>query len=1256
MTFVLKKKKKKEKKKGKIRRKRMEMRMVRQHPASQFRFATSKDRWLMVLGSVMAFLHGAALPAMMVVFGEMTDVFIFATQMDRFIDAILPNLTVIFPNITKDWIKDHSYIFEVSVVMGAIVVVVGYLQVVCWRTSAVNQCQRIRKSVYKSILRQHIGWFDTRDSTELNARLSDDINTIEQGIGDTLSITIQMISAFHAGVIIGLLYCWDLTLVVLSSAPIFIAISVYVVWTGTKFADKELSAYARASSIAHEVFSSIRNVVTFGGQDKAIKMYETSIDEPLEMEKKKGLAVGIGLGLTYGFIYVLFGAAFLYGVDKLLADRGLTAGDILLSFFAILQALFSLGYGLPKLQEFSKARGAAYCIFQLIDTKSEIDSCSEEGTVPDSIEGNLEFRDVSFSYPSRPNTQVLKHLSFQLRHGQIVALVGSSGSGKSTVLQLLQRFYDPQVGQILLDGNNVRDLNVKWLRSQIGMVNQEAVLFGTSIGANISFGKEGCTQEDIERASKLANAHEFIQKLPQKYDTLVGEEGALLSGGQRQRIAIARALVRDPRILLLDEATSALDPENEGLLQTAFNQARKGRTTITISHRASTIGSADIIIGLNKGRVVEMGNHSELLQQDGIYASLIRNQLSLATTNTVHKQRLAYHRNQMILLPMKSKTKYGSNSPFPFKEILKMNRPEWRSITVGVFFAIISGAVNPTTSVLVAQQLNVRRANRERLYLNPFQQTFARIGVGYIWNETVVFSCAMFGVAVACTVSMFLQNAMFTRSGGYLTRRLRRMAFRAYINQDIAFFDDNNNSTGTLCARLASDTSAVQGATGFRLGTIAQSIASLGGGICIGFIFSWKMTLVILTFAPALMLTGFIATKMASGVGVQGRQTLDQASKIASESIAHIRTVAMLNREEQLFEEYETTYAATYKIKRRRLHWQGLAYSLSQSMLFFSQGAGFALGGYLVEFEGLHFDKMFMVFFAIAYGAMTTGEMNSFAPNYSSAKLGAARLFSLFKQKPKLHSNDKFSGGFEFENVQFSYPTRPETPVAESLSMRVDPGKVVALVGSSGCGKSTVVQLLQRFYDPQHGSVKIGDRDIRSIDLQWLRSQIGVVSQEPVLFDCSIRENIAYGDNTRKVPFDEVIAAARQANIHSFIESLPQGYETNAGDKGAQLSGGQKQRVAIARALVRNPKILLLDEATSALDSDSEMVVQEALKNAQVGRTSLVIAHRLSTIQHADCIYVIHNGHVVEKGTHETLIDLKGHYFEMNKAQVASRD
>ena len=565
----------------------------------------------------------------------------------------------------------------------------------------------------------------------------------------------------------------------------------------------------------------------------------------------------------------------------------------------------------------------------------------------------------------------------------------------------------------------------------------------------------------------------------------------------------------------------------------------------------------------------------------------------------------------------------------------------------GIAAALVCGAGYPIMSYLYGKVINALMVppslyHQMRHDINIYAGCFiALAGVEFC------FYCILLGC--------------LTYHSEQLVHHIRLGTFQHFLRMDISFFDDDANSTGALTSALSKDGQAVEGFGGSTLGQVFNSLAVLFGGIIMSIVINWRLGLVCTACVPILVGCGFLRLKILSSIEERSKKAYEKSGNYACEGVSAIRTVASLTRENSVCEIYNEHVDAQVKKSRIPLTRSAIVYGLSQGLTPLIMGLGFWYGSTLMRKHITSSYEFFTAFSSVIFGAQSAGQIFSFAPSMGKAKQAAQNVARIFDVQPNIDSTSTEGdimkdvvGDIEFRDVHFRYPTRRHVPVLRGLNLSVKKGQFVALVGPSGCGKSTTISLIEMFYRPLAGQVLIDGVDIATLNVSNYRSHIGLVQQEPVLYQGTIRENILLGigeKESSEVSDEEVFAAAKKANIHNFIMSLPDGYDTACGSKGTLLSGGQKQRIAIARALIRNPKVLLLDEATSALDSESEKVVQAALDEAAKGRTTIAVAHRLSTIQNADIIYVFDQGKIVESGTHDELIEKRDIYYQLVRMQ-----
>ncbi|XP_057672647.1 ATP-dependent translocase ABCB1-like [Diorhabda carinulata] len=1211
-----------------------------------FSFANKLDKCLMTLGLLSATATGIIQPLNTILFGKLTgDIIEYAET--------LYNMTMTPDERNKaeeKFFDGIRYFASMNSLIGVGMFIFSYLATVSFNYSATRQIFRIRSAYLKAILNQDVGWYDVNQTGDFSSRIADDLFKFEDGIGEKVPIFMTFQVVFITSLIIALTKGWELALICLTSLPAtLIALGIVGLLT-TKLAKNELEAYGIAGSIANETLSLIRTVTAFGGQQKEIERYNKNLIFARKNNIRRSMFGAIGFGLLWLMIYSSYALAFWYGVKLVLRDRNesdpvYTPQNMVTVFFSVMTGSMNFGIASPYIEAFGISKAAAAKIFSVINHAPTINASKGKGKKLNSLRGNVQFKNVNFSYPSRKDVPIFKQLSLNIDAGETVALVGTSGCGKSTVIQLIQRLYDADSGEVMIDGTPIKDFDLTWLRSQMGVVGQEPVLFGTTISENIKYGKEGATDDEVVTAAKKANAHNFIQLLPNGYNTLVGEKGAQLSGGQKQRIAIARALIREPTLLLLDEATSALDNTSEAKVQAALDAASVECTTIIVAHRLSTIRGANKIIVLENGSVVEQGNHDELMALQKEYYKLVMAQVkSTEQFGVSHQNKTdsSILQNEDEVKTPNQNEKYKEIDDFlvdnsvSIWEIVKMNAPEWPYILLACAGSIVVGCGMPVFAVLFGSILG----------------TLAIADEDTVRTETYKYCLYFVFGGIATMISVFIQMYMLGIAGEKLTERVRSNLFKAMISQEIGFFDKEANGVGALCSKLSTDAANIQGATGQRVGTILQSISTFCLAIGLSMYYEWKLGLVTAAFTPIILVAMFFERRNTSGQSDSRDKALQTSTRVAVEAVGNVRTVAALGLEDKFHRIYISELLPNYKSSLKKVHWRAIVFGLSKSLLFFAYATAMYYGGYLIR-DGLSYEKVFKVSQAQIMGTVSIANSLAFSPNVSKGITAARKVrtflsrIPLIRDKINAKNMNEVQGKLNFESIEFTYPTRPNVLILKGLDLNILQGKTIALVGESGCGKSTIIQLIERFYDPSSGEVHLDGVNLKDVALGSLRSHMGIVAQEPNLFNKSIADNIAYGDNSRDVPMDEIIQAAKNANIHNFITGLPQGYNTELGEKAVRLSGGQKQRIAIARALVRNPKILLLDEATSALDTESEKVVQEALDTAKKGRTCVTIAHRLTTIQDADLICVVQNGVIAESGTHEELIKKNGLYYKL---------
>jgi ATP-binding cassette subfamily B protein len=940
-----------------------------------------------------------------------------------------------------------------------------------------------------------------------------------------------------------------------------------------------------------------------------------------------------------------------------------------------------------------EARASVVRVLDVIDSQPAITDTPDAIALPADATG-LRFDDVRFGYV--PGQPVLRGLSFSIEPGETVAVVGASGSGKSTIAQLLPRFYDPESGSISLGGHDISGVTRDSLRAAIGLVMEDSFLFSDSVRANIAYGRPDATIEEVIAAAQVAQAHEFILRLPKGYDTVVGEQGLTLSGGQRQRVALARALVTDPRLLLLDDATSAIDPRLEAEIHAALHEVMRGRTTLIIAHRRSTLNLADRIVVLDQGRVTDSGTFSELEERCPLFRELITGPGEENADGAGFAARLVRPRGGRTLeevLDYRTLAGAGAGAGAPRGGTAGIaglggagGRGRGRAggganNLTGTFSSLPPSpellaaveALPPTQDVpdvplgparAADQQFTLRRLLRPLtvaliigLVLDGLDAVaglalpaLVRNGIDNgvetkVFHAIVVVSLIGLAIVLADWVVNIAETMVVGRNGERLLFTLRVKLFAQLQRLGLDFYE--REQSGRIMTRMTTDVDALSSFLQTGLITMVSSVLTFFGVLAALLIINLELGLAVLCIFPVLLVATLVFRSKSAKAYSESRDKVAVVNADFAENVAGLRVTQAFRREPVNQDRFSGRSNAFRTSRLRAQRYIAIYFPFVQTL---STAAGAIV---LVLATG-----------EMRNGTLTTGALIAyllyidmvFSPvqqlsqvfdGYQQAMVGLRRITDLLRlgtsTPPAIHPviAGRLRGRIELRDVDFSYTNTDANQLA-GINLTIEPGETVALVGQTGAGKSTLVKLIARFYDVTSGVVLIDGTDVRDYDLASYRHRLGIVPQESYLFAGTVRDSIAYA---RPDASDaEVEAAAHATGAHDMIIQLSGGYAHEISERGRNLSAGQRQLIALARAQLADPAILLLDEATAALDLAAEAAVNHAISELTAARTTIVVAHRLTTASQADRIVVLDQGGIAETGTHTELLAARGTY------------
>ena len=1112
-----------------------------------------------------------------------------------------------------------------------------------WRTLVAHKTASIvqkmlRRRLYDQIVTLGPGYAGRQRSGELVLSLVDGVEQLETYFGQYLPQL--LVSAITPVLIFAFVAFLDLPVALTLLIAAVIALAAPALWHqfDTKKSQERQDAYAVFASEFLDAVQGLATLKAFGQSrpradllaDKARDVFRTT----MWVLATNSLARGI----TDTAIAV--GAAFALGLGAhRVASEQMELTVLLIILMMGVEIFRPMRDLRTVLHQGMVGLSAAQGIYRILDAHPPIVEKSN-AIEPVDPQPTISFESVRFSYPEQQHC-VHEQLDISIVPGERVGIVGASGCGKSTIVRLLLRFYDPDQGTVKLGGHDIKDLSLAALRQQISVVNQDTFLFHGSIGENIRLGNPTATDVEVTNAAKSANIHEFVSGLPQAYDSLIGEKGIKLSGGQRQRVAIARALLRDSPILILDEALSAVDAENEAFIQQALNRLMKGRTTLVLAHRLSSVINCDRILVLDQGKVAESGNHSQLMASNGIYSELMSEQAREADREQPEEK--ASSEIAAASLPQQDVAE-DINS-VPTEGIIKAEGLNWRQVV-----NILMGHIMPWKGRLTLT------------FIFGVLRVVAFIGVGALSALIVLalknhapYTHYLIGLAIVAPLSGVLH--------WFESWIAHDMAFRLLAEMRISVFRKLDQlapaylvrrRTGDLMGIATQDVELVEY---FFAHTVAPAFVAVLGPVVVVFILGTANGWIAAALVPFLLAVGLSPFLMRGSVDHLGSRSREAAGELAAHAIDSVQglgEIVSYQQEDSRGNQFDELGERHISLRLPFFGQLTLQHTLLEVFTGLGGLAVVTTGAFLAGTQAIDSGVLPLLTILAMAAFLPVSEIAQVGRQLADTLGATRRVYALENEPvpvidgPGVQKSVN-SAAITLSSACFSYPGRPRQVLAD-VGFTIPAGKTIALVGPSGAGKTTLAQLLMRFWDPTEGIITLGGTDLRDYHLDDLRARIALVAQDTYLFNNSLRENILIAKPTASDT--ELAQAVELAALSDLVKSLPQGLNTPVGERGTSLSGGQRQRVAIARAFLKDAPVLILDEATSHLDAISEQGVRKALDQLKTDRTTIIIAHRLSTIRDADMIVVLEDGQVVETGTHEDLLNNRRLYARLVSHQL----